>query len=201
MSNTDKRQVRSGPLLADDNKRRIAPAVAGWPLALVGLIAGLAAPAAASEPGDGSSQTRQLSLLTRLPVPCVSYAVTGGRVILSRPLLQSLADNPADARQGEASRLAAIAADRAQALLQSAGTTADASGCAPVAPAGQANQDAQFLLDQMLTEGKAAVLRDGTAQLQPRILLQEENDAIRGSRLFRYQPDGTIFLNISRWIR
>jgi hypothetical protein len=123
-----------------------------------------------SEPTSGQNvdETRQVTLLSSPPSPCVSVSFEAGHILLSRTELESLASaTPKDWRT-EPERLALIAGGRAKNLLSSLTTSLDEFSCLPVA---KQSRDALYLVADLLKQGKATVISRKTHKAIPTIAI------------------------------
>ncbi|WP_233841771.1 hypothetical protein [Dyella sp. 2HG41-7] len=102
----------------------------------------------------------------------------------------------------EAERLALIAGDRAAVLLESKSSDRDASGCFIASLSREPNTrrfDVMYLVGQLIENGQAVILRDGSLQPESKIVIHDHNDLMSGWRSYEY-VDGGKFLSVTTWI-
>lgn len=136
-----------------------------WPgIALAVVLGAACSDSGLAQPATAIPATQQrVALAQAVAAPCVSIALAQATIGLPRRELEraaqvrrAFATAPKDDAQ---QRLAWIAGERAQALLEVAGDTSDRFGCALVERA-QVPTDALYLVGQWLERGQAAVWTD-----------------------------------------
>lgn len=162
-------------------------------------LAGVAAAIAhAAGPGLPKPQPHVIEALTVLPRDCLSLHLDGARVLMARADLDARAARRGQPYQNEEERLAWLAANRAGALLDAATATRDASGCG-VIDRSRLDQDALYLLSQLLELGKVMVIRDGKTAPEFRVVIHDFGHGMAEYRGYEFTGGGT-FLTLMLWI-
>jgi hypothetical protein len=163
--------------------------------ALAGIVV-FAAQAAA--PGLPKPSPHVIETLTVLQRDCLSLHLEGARVLMARADLKVRAARRGQPYQNEEERLAWRAGRRAGALLDAATATRDASGCS-VIDRGRLDQDALFLVSQLLELGKIMVMRDGKTAPESRVMVHDFGQGAATYRGYQF-PDGGDFFTLMLWI-
>ncbi len=153
--------------------------------------------------GVAVDQSASRSLMVRLPQPCVSLATPAATIVLPRRELQAEADARPKRIETVAGQEAALLANRAKAVLDAAGSTPDALGCAPVAAS--ANGDVRTTFGDYLERGRAAVVPAGqTAPLRAITVryygVQPGPMMGRGEIQFLLKAGDAPFFTLSWWV-
>lgn len=140
---------------------------------------------------------RTIAPLTEIVGSCVSFRVTGARILLSRSTLVWLSRNTA--HQDRTYPLSRLAGERATLLLGAASTTLDELGCAKIVFDDASQREyAAYLVGQFIEDKQAVVVRDRAVRPESAIVVHDYDRALGGTRDFEFIGGG-VFFSLVTW--